>query len=48
MRQGEAEERADESGIDLQQRDDFLAEDRPVESSGSGPALVEQHAGGPQ
>ena len=41
MRQGEPSERADKSGAGLQQRDDFLAEDRRAESSGSGPAVVE-------
>jgi hypothetical protein len=42
MRQGERPRRADEGGADPFQRDDFLADERPVESSGSGSALVEQ------
>jgi len=45
MRQGEAEGLADESGADSQQgSDDFLADSRPAQRSGAGPALVEQPA----
>lgn len=45
MRRGE-EGRADESGTELEQRDESLAEDRPA-SEQPGPALVEQPSNDP-